>query len=569
MMSLGGGHPGHFRPGAPRSRVTTMSASALVAAAVAMGPVEEGCASCGQAPATARCSACRAVNYCSRDCQVADLADHKPRCAFIKKVVFNGRAERVEETGIEDGVAKALADVPAAGDLPRRLLRASNADRLRWTLVSLFNMDADRVRALLGPGTRVTSKLADPNGNTVFQYATDTCGFRRSTELRERALTCWKLLLEQASVAEASTPWLLQVAGHVRSHTKLSTLEFVCLYFDRASQEEAVAALIAKGAPVDAVNPASGTTALFSAVERSPAGVVRALLEAGASARVKNPDGTTLLHSAAAMEVPDAAEKVRLLMAAGADPAAARMDGLTAVQLALVTRHGSLRALRAMLALGADLPAAIAGVPTACKLYRGFSAVHVAADHANAPVMRLLLSPPYRHLVDVDARSPANERDVGPEAVPGMTPLHLAAMAGKTGAAVAALLLGAGANPAVPNAAGESPLQYALNSYNYEVAKLLLKSGVLPAVFADKAAVTAAFRPLFSAAMTAAQQLPLFEALPESLEKVARGHTPASACEAADKATKMLKAAYDAALASVSTGAAAATAPGAAASGGE
>lgn len=545
-----------------------MSAPALVAAATAMGPLEEGCASCGKTPAASRCAGCRAVNYCSRDCQVADLADHKPRCAFIKKVVFNGRQERVEDVGIDDAVAKTLADVPKPDDLPRWLARASNEDRLRWTLLSLFNMDVDRVRALLAPGTRVTSRTADPRGNTVFQYATDTCGFRRSPELRERALTCWKLLLAQASVAEASAPWWLAVPGHSRSSSPLTTLEFVCLYFDRHSMEEAVGALIAKGVPVDAVNKASGMTPLFSAVERAPAAVVRLLLEAGASARATDGDGSTPLHTVAAMEVPDAAEKVRLLVGAGADPAAVRKDGFTPLQLPMVTAEGSMRALRAMLALGADFPAAVTGLPTARHLYRGFTALHTAADKANAPLVRLLLSPPYRHLVDVTARAPGDERALGSDAIPNVTPLYLAAMSGKGGAAVAQLLLDAGADPALSADGMETPLQAALQSYNYDVAKLLLKAGAVPTAFPDKAAVVSAFRPLFASAMASVKQLPMFEAQPELLERVARGHTLASAREAADKASKMLRAEYDTAMASVAPAAPAPAAAAAAAAGG-
>ena len=40
------------------------------------------CASCGLSPANLRCTQCKGVYYCSRDCQKANWKSHKAACSL-------------------------------------------------------------------------------------------------------------------------------------------------------------------------------------------------------------------------------------------------------------------------------------------------------------------------------------------------------------------------------------------------------------------------------------------------------------------------------------------------------
>ena len=43
------------------------------------------CGNCGKEGATATCSRCKSVTYCSRDCQLSNFQDHKKECKRIAK----------------------------------------------------------------------------------------------------------------------------------------------------------------------------------------------------------------------------------------------------------------------------------------------------------------------------------------------------------------------------------------------------------------------------------------------------------------------------------------------------
>ena len=42
---------------------------------------EDSCGNCRQADAKQRCSKCKKVRYCNRDCQAADWPRHRARCS--------------------------------------------------------------------------------------------------------------------------------------------------------------------------------------------------------------------------------------------------------------------------------------------------------------------------------------------------------------------------------------------------------------------------------------------------------------------------------------------------------
>lgn len=45
--------------------------------------VAVGCAKCGKEGSSLRCSRCRKVRYCSKECQGQDWKNHKPKCAAV------------------------------------------------------------------------------------------------------------------------------------------------------------------------------------------------------------------------------------------------------------------------------------------------------------------------------------------------------------------------------------------------------------------------------------------------------------------------------------------------------
>jgi len=82
------------------STVTETPQKPAVAAAPEAPPT---CASCGAGPAAGgttfkKCSRCKSVRYCGRDCQQAHFADHKVEC---KAVVAERVAKVLEATGQE------------------------------------------------------------------------------------------------------------------------------------------------------------------------------------------------------------------------------------------------------------------------------------------------------------------------------------------------------------------------------------------------------------------------------------------------------------------------------------
>ena len=175
-------------------------------------------------------------------------------------------------------------------------------------------------------------------------------------------------------------------------------------------------------AAVLAVAPASAQEGLLDAARRGDADAARALLEGGADPNAARGDGLTALH-VAAREGED--EIVDLLIGAGAETGAGtRIGAHTPLHLAAGAGHAGV--VRALLGAGAD--------PGAATTTSGVTPLHLAAEARDGEaVVRLLLE----HGAPVNAR----------EKSAGQTPLMFAAAAGRA-AALAELLRGA-ADPSI------------------------------------------------------------------------------------------------------------------------
>lgn len=70
--------------GAPLTAFVYRAAlSPLYAVAVPQASVDVGCAKCGKGGSSMRCSRCRKVRYCSKQCQRQDWGKHKSTCAAL------------------------------------------------------------------------------------------------------------------------------------------------------------------------------------------------------------------------------------------------------------------------------------------------------------------------------------------------------------------------------------------------------------------------------------------------------------------------------------------------------
>jgi len=138
----------------------------------------------------------------------------------------------------------------------------------------------------------------------------------------------------------------------------------------RSGQLAEVDRLIGEGSDVDA-RGSGGNTALYHAAVAGRADVVQALIEAGADVDVENDFGSTPLHVASRYGHVDV---IRALAAAGADLDATSLSGLASSDLAnrssiqagglrastplsKAARAGQMEAVRALVELGAALPA--------------------------------------------------------------------------------------------------------------------------------------------------------------------------------------------------------------------
>lgn len=231
----------------------------------------------------------------------------------------------------------------------------------------------------------------------------------------------------------------------------------------QANSEEAVAALLAKGANPNAANR-YGITPLWLAATNGSAVVTRMLLKAGADAKAKLPHGETTLMTAARTGEP---ETIKLLIEAGADPNASETSqGETALMWAAAENHPE--AIRTLIEGGANPNLHAKGLDLAPMKWMqvgmvdtllprgGFTALMYAARQNAQDAVRALADKG----ADLDAQDPD-----------GATAIQLAII--NQHYDLAALLLEKGANPNVADNTGMTAVYAAvdMNTFRSDIGR--------------------------------------------------------------------------------------------------
>jgi ankyrin repeat protein len=244
----------------------------------------------------------------------------------------------------------------------------------------------------------------------------------------------------------------------------------------RRSDLTEVQRLLAQGAEVDARN-ARGDTALMIAAGRGHVDIVRSLLAAGADVQAENGVGETAWVLAVTLNEND--ETVAALRAAGARPDVDKMaEHLMRLQdLNKALQDGSLSRVRAMVQSGAvDIDR--------LSTHRE-SPLLVAVHHGDAAMARMLLA------AGADPSLPNRS---------GFTPLMMAVRQERSG--LVEMLLEAGAEVNWATAGGWTALMFAVEAENIEITTRLLDAGADP----NQAGISSA-TPLMLATVTGSETL--------------------------------------------------------------
>jgi len=235
----------------------------------------------------------------------------------------------------------------------------------------------------------------------------------------------------------------------------------------RRGDAAAVRTLVERGSALD-VADVDGATALHWAVHHDDEEMVRVLIARSAPVDAANRYGVGPLWIAALNANADIA---RMLLEAGADASAEVGDGETVLMTA--ARTGNADLVRLLLAKGADV--------NATERWGRQSALMWAAAEGHAASVKALLE----HGADLHARSgpsPASRRPgrrADPEAA-GLSPLMFAVRGGHREATKALLDAGGKIDEVTPE--GNSLLHLAILNAHFELAALLLERGADPNV---------------------------------------------------------------------------------------
>jgi uncharacterized protein len=230
----------------------------------------------------------------------------------------------------------------------------------------------------------------------------------------------------------------------------------------KANDSAGALALIKDKADVNAAE-SDGTTPLHYAVYHDDVALVESLLKAGAKASVANKFGSTPLLEAAVRGNPVVIEK---LVKAGADVNAGNGDGQTA--LLILSRTSNVETAKLLISRGANV--------NVTEHWHEQTPLMWAAAESQPAMVKLLLD----HGAKVDAHSQLNHwtrmvtaepraqmREVG-----GLTPMLYAARQGCL--ECVKLLLGAHADPNLPDPEGVTPLIMAVTNFHFDVGAFLI-----------------------------------------------------------------------------------------------
>jgi ankyrin repeat protein len=275
-----------------------------------------------------------------------------------------------------------------------------------------------------------------------------------ASRTRESRMKLWTIAA--ASVLALATTALSSAASAQESLVDL---------LKAGNRDAVLAAITSPDIDLDAAEP-DGSTALHWATYKVDHELVRALLEAGATADVTSRYGSTPLGEA--VKLGDLA-LVRLLLDAGASPDSPNEDNQTALMLA--SNIGLLPIAELLVERGADV--------NAIETFRGQTALMWAAAANHPDIVDLLLA----HGADVSVRAVHDDwprqmtsepraqfRDTG-----GLTALLYATRSGCHRCAVA--IVDAGADVNQPNPDGVTPLLNALDNKDFDTAMYLMDHG--------------------------------------------------------------------------------------------